>query len=67
MIFLGIYVNPGNSEFALDVNDFIYIDKTELIAHTNNRLGRASRYLCVSRPRRFGKIMAANMLTGLLQ
>lgn len=60
---MGIYVNPDNYDFTLDVNDYIYIDKTELIAHTNNRLGRASRYLCVSRPRRFGKTMAANMLT----
>ena len=59
---MGIYVNPGNYEFELALNDFIYIDKTELIAHTNDRLGRASRYLCVSRPRRFGKSMAADML-----
>ena len=60
---MGVYVNPDNYEFMLDVNDYIYIDKTNLIAHMNNRLGRASRYVCVSRPRRFGKTMAANMLT----
>ena len=60
---MGVYVNPDNYEFTLDVNDYIYIDKTELISHMNNRLGRASRYVCVSRPRRFGKTMAANMLT----
>ena len=59
---MGIYVNPGNKEFRLSVNDDIYIDKTDLIRHTNARLGKASRYLCVSRPRRFGKSMAADML-----
>ena len=59
---MGSYVNPGNARFRRDVNDYLYIDKTELIAHTNDRLGRASCYLCVSRPRRFGKSMAANML-----
>ena len=60
---MGIYVNPDNREFCLSVHDDIYIDKTELIKYTNSRLGKASRYLCVSRPRRFGKSMAANMLT----
>lgn len=60
---MGVYVNPDNREFRLAVQDDIYIDKTELIAYTNSRLGKASRYLCVSRPRRFGKSMAANMLT----
>lgn len=60
---MGIYVNPDNREFCRAVNDDIYIDKTELIAYTNSRLGKASRYLCVSRPRRFGKTMAADMLS----
>ena len=59
---MGIYVNPGDKEYTLAVNDDIYIDKTDLIRHTNDRLGKASRYLCVSRPRRFGKSMAADML-----
>ena len=60
---MGIYVNPGNTEFRRYINDDIYIDKTGLIEYTNGRLGKASRYLCVSRPRRFGKSMAADMLT----
>lgn len=39
------------------------IDKTELIVHTNRVLRTEQKFICVSRPRRFGKSMAANMLT----
>ena len=59
---MGIYVNPGNSVFRSALNDDIYIDKTDLISYTNSKLGKYSKYLCVSRPRRFGKSMAADML-----
>ena len=59
---MGIYVNPGNSSFKKAVNSKIYIDKTELIASVNDRIGTSDCFLCVSRPRRFGKSMAADML-----
>lgn len=41
----------------------IYVDKTGMIKYTNSVLDTAQNYVCVSRPRRFGKSMAANMLT----
>lgn len=59
---MGIYLNPGNEAFQISRSSEIYIDKSELIAFANSRLGQEKRYLCVSRPRRFGKSMAANML-----
>lgn len=59
---MGIYVNPGNAAFREAVNSKIYIDKTELIAYTNSVLNTMQKNLCVSRPRRFGKSMAADML-----
>lgn len=40
----------------------IYVDKSELITKTNEALCTEQKYICVSRPRRFGKSMAANML-----
>lgn len=40
----------------------IYVDKSELIAFTNKKLGTEQKNICVSRPRRFGKSMAAKML-----
>ena len=60
---MGIYLNPDNRDFQLALNSEIYIDKTMLIAHTNKIIDTENRFLCVSRPRRFGKSMAANMLT----
>lgn len=59
---MGIYLNPGNEAFRISVSSEIYVDKTEMISFTNKRLGQEKRFLCVSRPRRFGKSMAANML-----
>ena len=60
---MGIYLNPGNEEFYNAVrNSKIYVDKTELIKFTNSVLCSEQRNVCVSRPRRFGKSMAANML-----
>ena len=60
---MGIYLNPDNTGFQRAVNSEIYVDKTELIQHTNKVLGTEQQFICVSRPRRFGKSMAANMLT----
>lgn len=59
---MGIYLNPGNDNFAEAVRSKIYVDKSGLIAHTNELLGTMDKYLCVSRPRRFGKSMALQML-----
>lgn len=38
------------------------MDKTGLIVYTNKYLNTEQQYICVSRPRRFGKTMALNML-----
>ena len=60
---MGIYLNPGNDLFRQAVNSEIYVDKSMLIEHTNHVFDTSDRHLCVSRPRRFGKSMAANMLS----
>ena len=59
---MGIYLNPKNTSFAKSINSEIYVDKTELIAITNRCLDTEDEYLCVSRPRRFGKSMTLKML-----
>ena len=59
---MGIYVNPRNRAFKEAVNSKIYVDKSKLIAYTNAVLNTMQKNLCVSRPRRFGKSMAADML-----
>lgn len=60
---MGIYLNPGNVSFCKAINNDIYVDKTNLIAYTNSRIDKTDCFICVSRPRRFGKSMAADMLT----
>ncbi len=60
---MGIYLNPSNVDFRRALNSEIYVDKSELIKYTNSKLLTEQQFICVSRPRRFGKSMAANMLT----
>ena len=40
----------------------IYVDKTMMIHTANQFIDSGSKYICVSRPRRFGKTIAGNML-----
>ena len=60
---MGLYLNQNNILFSKDVNSEIYVDKTLLIEQTNRCINTNNQYVCISRPRRFGKSMAANMLT----
>lgn len=59
---MGQYLNPSSIRFKEALNSRIYVDKSELIAFTNDVLHTQQKYICVSRPRRFGKSMAAHML-----
>ena len=59
---MGSYLNPGNKGFQESLNSKIYVDKTGLIEKTNAALNTRQKFMCVSRPRRFGKSMAADML-----
>ncbi len=59
---MSYYFNK-NSDFNYYVNDIIYVDKSNLIKSTNFSLGKPSiKFMCVTRPRRFGKTMAISML-----
>lgn len=60
---MGKFLNPDNSAFQSVVDSRIYVDKTKLLEYTNSVLGTEQRYICNSRPRRFGKSVTANMLT----
>ena len=58
-----VYLNPGKERFRRNVNDEIYVDKTEIIGTTNRMICSPSNgYICMTRPRRFGKTITANML-----
>ena len=58
---MGAYLNPGNSGFA-EILDSGYIDKTGMIDLINQRINTLNKLFCISRPRRFGKSIAAKML-----
>ncbi|MFG6333671.1 MAG: ATP-binding protein [Lachnospiraceae bacterium] len=60
---MGIYLNPGNEGFQSALRSQIYVDKTQMLEYTNSVLDTEQRYICVSRPRRFGKSVTAEMLT----
>ena len=59
---MGSYLNPGSDLFEMALQSQIFVDKSGLIEKTNRCVRTLQRYLCVSRPRRFGKSMAADML-----
>ena len=58
---MGVYFNPGNRGFAEILNGD-YQDKTGMIGFINDRIGTSNKLVCISRPRRFGKSYAAQML-----
>lgn len=58
---MGIYINRGNFDFTAALNS-TYVDKSELISVINGTLHTERCRSCVTRSRRFGKSMAANML-----
>lgn len=60
---MGSYVNRGNGSFERARRSRIYVDKTGLIEYTNDVLDTEQCYICNSRPRRFGKSIAAGMLS----
>ena len=62
MISMGIYLNPTNQNFYEAVNKEIYVDKSLLIERIEHLKEKVNKYLCISRPRRFGKSTDANML-----
>lgn len=60
---MGIYLNPNNNRFRQALNSEIYVDKSGLISVTNKKIHTEQKYICVSRPRRFGKSMNLGMLS----
>jgi len=58
---MGIYINIGNEGFRR-IRNSEYVDKTGLIDIVNKTLFTRQSFSCVTRCRRFGKSMAAEML-----
>ncbi len=59
---MGLYLNPDNKNFYEAINREIYVDKSLLIERLEYLRKKVNKYICVSRPRRFGKSTDVNML-----
>ncbi len=59
---MGIYLNPGFISFQNAIDSEIFVDKTEMLLYLNSVISTEQRFVCVLRPRRFGKSITANML-----
>ena len=64
---MGSILNPieGNSfvDLAVYKNEEIFVDKTEFIEKMSEHINKNKRFLAVTRPRRFGKTVTADMLS----
>lgn len=60
---MGSYLNPSTKGFQESLSSKIYVDKSMLIDKLNALVNTKQKFICVSRPRRFGKSMAADMLS----
>ena len=62
---MGTYLNPNNENFRSFVATGTYVDKTMLVDVLNQKNLNVSefKFVCVSRPRRFGKSIAEDMLS----
>lgn len=61
----GVFLNPRFIEinFKEYINDQIFVDQSMLLDLTNSLLTRqSSKYICFTKPRRFGKTLLANMI-----
>ena len=63
---MGNFLNPDKENSFISLanrkNKYLFVDKTNFIEITNNRLNKDNRFLAVTRPRRFGKTVTAHML-----
>ena len=63
---MGIYLNPGNENFKQTLAGRIYVDKSMMISEINEMMDTGDKYVCMSRPRRFGKTIASEMLSATI-
>lgn len=59
---MGIYLTPGNENYRESIKFEAYVDKTMMLDVLNKYIEEGNKYVCVSRPRRFGKTIAQNMI-----
>ena len=61
---MGLFLNTLSPKVLYEeiVKSTYFVDKTDFISQVAERIGTSNKYLCITRPRRFGKTVMANML-----
>lgn len=61
---MALYINTDSAykDFQMLCNDKYFVDKSLIIEKVNERIHTKNRYLCITKPRRFGKTSVLNML-----
>ncbi len=60
---MGRFINPGYEAFEMSRNFDCFVDKSMLLSELNKLVNKEKRFICVSRPRRFGKTIMARILS----
>lgn len=61
---MGLFLNTASplTLYGEMVKSTYFVDKTVFISKISERIGTNNKYICITRPRRFGKTVMANML-----
>ncbi|MCI8530580.1 MAG: AAA family ATPase [Lachnospiraceae bacterium] len=59
---LYLNTNVAYKDFQMLRNDKYFVDKSFIIEKVNERVKTKNRFLCITKPRRFGKTSVLNML-----
>ena len=59
---MALYLNQNTDKFLEYKKSRIFVDKSMIINECNVNIGTTDKYMCVTRPRRFGKTLALSML-----
>ena len=59
---MGFYINAGNENLKRALNSEIFVDKSLVLQKLCSLLNTNQNFICVSRPRRFGKTMVRDLM-----
>ena len=61
---MAIYLNTKSpfENYNELAREYYFVDKSEIIKSLNSKVSTKSKYVCITRPRRFGKSSVADML-----
>ncbi|MDY5188983.1 MAG: AAA family ATPase, partial [Succinivibrio sp.] len=55
------YLNRGNNAFT-EARNSLFVDKSACLSYLNRFMNSKEKFICVSRPRRFGKSMMTSLM-----